>query len=574
MNWNIKNDEENLEKIDFLQDQSFSLHLSVKKILLSRGIDSAEKAKSFLFPEYEEGILDPFLFVDMKKVVSRIKDANEKGEKVLVFGDYDADGITATTILKETLSDLGVDTSIYIPDKEKEGYGLNKDVILKSKNHGFSLMITVDCGISNFEEVEYANSIGVDVIVTDHHHIPKKLPNAVALINPKIKDSGYPFDDLAGVGVAFKVAEAIYEKLMPQKKEQVKWLLDLVAIGTVADCVNLVEENRIIVKYGLLVLSKTRREGLQELFKTGRILVDENNIPDAQKISFQIAPRINAASRMSHAKLAYQLISEKDRVQARLLALEIEEQNNQRRKVTEQVVKDVEKIISEEFQGKKFIFAASEHFPMGITGLVAGRVAGKLSKPTGIVTKGEKESKGSFRSIPQLNIIDAIEKCSKWLEKFGGHAQAAGISIKNENIDNFYKDLNTVIEKELEGKDLKKVIEIDEKVLPSQLDFKLIDDIDKMRPFGMGNPEPVLLMSDLIIQELKWVGSGEKHLKLFLRPNDNSPKIFEAIGFNLNKDFGHLKQGDEVDLVFNIQKDEWNGNKKMQLRIVDLKACS
>ncbi|MFC1608789.1 single-stranded-DNA-specific exonuclease RecJ [Patescibacteria group bacterium] len=571
MNWKVLSDEENLKKIDCLQDQSFSLHKVVKKILISRGIDSVEKAKDFLFPNYESGIKDPFLFSDMEKVVERIKAAKEKNEKVLVFGDYDADGITSTAVLKETLADLGVDTSIYIPDKKKEGYGLNKDVISKSQKHGFSLIITVDCGISNFEEVEHANGLGVDVIVTDHHHVPEKIPNALALINPKIKDCGYPFGDLAGVGVAFKVAEAVYERLMPEKKEQVKWLLDLVSVGTVADCVGLTGENRIIVKYGLLVLSKTRRNGFQELFRTGRINIDENNIPDAQKISFQIAPRINAASRMSHAKLAYQLISEKDRVKARVIALEIEDQNNQRRKVTEQVVKEAEKIAKDEFQDKKLIFAVSEHFPVGVTGLVAGRITGALNKPCCVMTKSEKESKGSFRSIPQLNIIDAIERCSKWLEKFGGHSQAAGISIKNENIDSFYNDLNDIIEKELEGKDLKKAIEIDEKILPSELDFKLVEDLDRLRPFGMGNPEPIFMMSDLIIQELKWVGSGEKHLKLFLRPADGSPKIFEAIGFNLSSEFGDLEQEQEVDLAFNLQKDEWNGNKKIQLRIVDLK---
>ncbi|MDH4330180.1 MAG: single-stranded-DNA-specific exonuclease RecJ [Candidatus Moranbacteria bacterium] len=569
MKWKLRN--EGLEKkVDSKMDQPFSLHPIVERILSSRGIDEGE-IENFLNPDYERDVLDPFLFPDMESVVKRIKRAKDDSEKILIFGDYDADGVTSTVVMKEMLTDFGIETSIYIPDKGKEGYGMSKEVVKKTGEHGFSLIITVDCGISNFDEIEYANELGIDVIVTDHHCVPEKIPNAFAIVNPKMKNSNYPYDNLAGVGVAFKVAQAVYEKLMPEKKEQVKWLLDLVAIGTVADCVSLVGENRTLVKYGLIVLSKTKRIGLQELFRIGRIRIDESNVPDAQMISFQVAPRINAASRMSHAKLAYKLISEKDRAQARLDALEIEEQNKSRQKATEYVVREIKKMIDAEDEQKKVVFVADENFPVGIIGLVAGRIASQYNKPTVVINKDEKESKGSLRSIPQLDIVSVLEECSEFLEKFGGHAQAAGISVKNENLDKLKDKMNEVVEKKLDGKDLTSVIWIDDEVSVNDLSFGLVDNLNKLRPFGIGNPEPAFLIKRLIIQELKWVGNGEKHLKLFLRSSDNSPKIFEAIGFSMNDKFGNLKEGDLIDMVFGIQKDEWNGNQKLQLRIVDLK---
>lgn len=570
MKWKLR-DEEIEKKVGPRKDQPFSLHPIVEKVLLSRGVDGDE-LMNFLSPDYDRDVLDPFLFPDMESVVERIKRAKDEDEKVLIFGDYDADGVTSTVIMKETLSELGIETSIYIPDKEKEGYGMSKDAVRKAGEHEFSLIITVDCGISNASEIEYANSLGIDVIVTDHHCVPEKIPDALAVINPKTEDSNYPYENLAGVGVAFKVAQAVYERLMPEKKEQVKWLLDLVAIGTVADCVSLLGENRTLVKYGLIVLSKTKRVGLLELFQTGGIRVDENNIPDAQTISFQIAPRINAASRMSHAKLAYKLIIEKDRADARLTALEIEEQNKARQKATEYVVREINKMISPEDEKSKMIFVADEGFPVGIIGLVAGKIASAYDKPAVVISKSKKGNKGSLRSIEQLNIMNVLEECSDLLEKFGGHAQAAGITVKDENLEKLKNKMNEVVEKKLEGKDLTSIIWIDQEISINDLSFSLVDSLNKLRPFGVGNSEPNFLIRNLLVQELKWVGNGERHLKLFLRSADNSPKIFEAIGFSMNGKFKNLKEGDLIDLVFGIQKDEWNGNQKLQLRIIDLKV--
>ena len=556
---------------DGLNDQSFSLHPIIINILAQRGFKNEEEIKSFIYPDYEKNLANPFLFMDMKKVMERLHQAKKKKEKILIFGDYDADGITSTLVLKSALGEVGFETFIYIPHKEKDGYGLNTDALKKFAKDDIKLVITVDCGISNIKEVEEAKKLGMDVIITDHHHIPPQVPDALAIINPKLKKSGYHFKDLAGVGVAFKLAQAIYETFLLEQKAQLKWLLDLVAIGTVADMVPLVGENRTIAKFGLLVLSKTKRVGLQEIFKIGRILIDENNFPDAQKISFQIAPRINSASRMSHAREAFYLLAEKDRVSARTMALELESQNTRRQKETTQISAEAEKIVNDSFKNKKFIFIAKKHFPIGTVGLVAGKLANKFNKPTAILRKEKEISRGSFRSIPQINIIEAIEQCKELLIGYGGHSQAAGVRIKNKNLKKFYLKLNKIIEKDLVDKDLTPEVNIDAELLSKDIDFDLIADLKKMEPFGQGNKEPIFLLKNLIIQELKWLGNGEKHLKLFLRPTDGSPKIFEAIGFNFLKEFGNLKIGDKIDIIFNLSKDEWNGNEKIQLKIIDIK---
>lgn len=557
-----------------LDGQALPVHPVVLGILIQRGFRSSAEINSFLFPNYENDVLDPFLFSDMRKAIERLKKAKNKNEKVLISGDYDADGITSSLILKNTLEEIGLETFVYIPHKEEDGYGLNFEALKNFSKKGVSLVITVDCGISNLQEVKKAKKIGLDIIITDHHHVPQELPDALAIINPKLQKSGYPFEELAGVGVAFKLIQAIYETFLFQKKEQLKWLLDLVAIGTIADMVPLVRENRTIVKFGLLVLSKTKRIGLQEIFKTGGILIDENNFPTTQKISFQVAPRINSASRMSHAEKAFFLLDEKDRVTARIMALDLESQNTQRQKETQKISLEIEKVVKNKFNDKKFIFVISEHFPIGILGLVAGRTSNKFNKPTAILKKGKTVSKGSFRSIAQINIIEIIERCDELLESYGGHSRAAGITIKNKNLQKFYKKINKLIEEKLQGKDLTPEIKIDAEIFPADISFELVDDLLKMEPFGQGNKEPIFLLRNLIIQELKWLGNGEKHLKLFLRPTDGSPKIFEAIGFSMLDKFSEIKVNDKINIIFNLSRDEWNGNEKIQLKIIDIKISS
>jgi len=546
------------------------IHPVVLQLLLNRGINNADELEKFFNLNYDTDVHDPFLFSDMEKAIDRIKRAKENQEKIAIFGDYDADGVTATALLYETLTNLGFKKVIpYIPDRQTEGYGMNEPSIDFLAKEGVSLIVTVDCGITNIVEVEKAKSLGIDVIVTDHHHVPKKLPDAAAIINPHVENCGYPFESLAGVGVAFKLAQALYEKMDNSKTDQLKWLLDLVVIGTVADCVPLVSENRVLTKYGLVVLSKTRRVGLLEMFKVGRITIDENNIPDTQKIAFQIAPRINAAGRMDHASISYELMIEKNSVMARDMALEIEDKNKNRQKITAEIVREVRALAENSFKDRKLIFASNEHWQVGILGLIAGRIADEFNKPTAVFQKQGAEFVGSFRSIDQFNIIEALEKCSDLLVRYGGHSQAAGAQVKEENMEKFYEKLSGIIEEDLAGKDIPPNIEIDLEITAADINWDLLEAIKKLQPFGEGNEEPIFLMKNLIVEDVKIVGNGSKHMKLSLRA-ESSPKVFESIGFGLGENKLELKNGDAIDIVFNLQEDEWNGNKKMQLNLVDI----
>ncbi|HOW60317.1 MAG TPA: single-stranded-DNA-specific exonuclease RecJ [Candidatus Moranbacteria bacterium] len=549
---------------------SFPLHPLIVQLLFSRGIATEKEVREFVDPNYETDLNDPFLFKDMEKVIQRLKQACDKNEKVVIYGDYDADGITASIIMKEAFDKLGIDSYVYIPDKHIEGYGINVTAVDTFKEKKVSLIVTVDCGITNITEIKKANSLGIDVIITDHHHVPKNVPPAYAIINPHSSDSKYPFRDLAGVGVAFKVVQAIYQKLIKEKTEQTKWMLDLVAIGTIADCVPLTGENRLFTKFGLLVLTKTRRVGLKELFKVGRIIINENVLPDTRKVSFYVAPRINAAGRIKHANLAFDLVFEKNIAKARELALEIEDQNSQRQKMTDKITDEIKLLAQSLYKDKKFIFAIGEHFPVGILGLVAGKIAQKFNKPTAIFQESEDICMGSFRSIPKLNIIETIEECKDLLVKFGGHAQAAGVSVKKENVEKFYTKIDRIINKKLKDIDLSKEIEIDGEALAENINYDLVEDLEKLKPFGEGNREPVFLIKNLNIKEKKIVGNGNKHIKLFLTTNGSS-NIFESICFNGYEKFIDINEGSNVDILCNIQKDEWNGNKKIQLSLVDMK---
>ncbi len=570
--WKLK---ENSDSFDFSGLDKYNP--LILKLLSSRGISTQEAIENFFDFNY---FISPDLFKisGMNEAVERIILAKERKEKVAIFGDYDADGVTATALLNEVLESLGfANLTYYIPDRQLEGYGMNEKALEFLQKDGVKLIITVDSGVTNFVEVEKAKSLGIDVIITDHHHIPEIFPKAVAIINPHLKNSGFDSpaggSDLAGVGVAFKLAQALYQKIQPEKIDQLKWMLDLVAIGTVADCVELLGENRMFVKYGLVVLSKTRRVGLQEMFKVGRIEISENNIPDTQKIAFQIAPRINAAGRMDHASVSYKLIMEKDRAQARLMALEVESKNQERQKMTTEIVKEIEKIVARDFSDKKFIFAQNTHWPVGILGLVAGKVADKFGKPTVIFQAQEKEYVGSLRSIPEINIVEALEKCSELLSKFGGHSQAAGVRIVPENAEQFCEKMTEIIETELQEKEIISTLTIDLEIKAKDISWEFIADLKKMEPFGMGNKEPVFLLRSMRIVDARMVGNGSKHLKLALKAADDNPKIFDAIGFKLGEEFSSLKKDDLVDIVFTLSEDEWNGSKKIQMKLVDIKMA-
>jgi single-stranded-DNA-specific exonuclease len=549
--------------------KSLSLNPVTLELLLQRGFLKKEEIQKFLNTDYAN-LHSAFDLSGVEEAVTRIIEARDNREKTVIFGDYDADGITSTAILKETLEEIGLEVYSYIPDRNKEGYGINRKALDSIEaEHKPKLLITVDCGISNYEEISDAQKKGMDVIVTDHHSIPKILPKNAILINPKLPGQKYPFRDLAGVGVVYKLAQALYQEIFPDKLGQLKWFLDLVAIGTIADCVPLVDENRIFAKFGLIVLQKTKRLGIQEIIKTGRININEQNPPNAESIAFQIGPRFNAAGRMDHADIALNLLSERDPVKARLAALEIESKNSERQKVTQLVYEEVKKTLDPDVN-HKLIIRKGEHWPLGILGVVAGKIADEYSCPTFILRDTDGLLEGSGRSIEAFDLIAHVSQLDKHLEKFGGHAQAMGIKIKKNKLALFENGLLNLIDKVYTPESWGKTISADIEVDPNTLDWDIISEIKKFEPFGEGNREPVFLSKNIVVQEMKLVGNGQKHLKLRLGVSQSSSKSFEAIFFKGASCAENLKIGDSVSALYNLRSSEWNGNHRIEMNIIDL----
>lgn len=549
---------------------SGTYHPIIETLLKTRGYTDEVSRQHFLFPSFDRDIYDPFLFLQMHTVVERIGEARKNNETIGIFGDFDADGVTSSVIIREALTALGIPIEVYIPEKINEGHGFNILAVDFFESKDIKLVLTLDCGMTNHEAITEAKKRGIATIVVDHHHVPETLPEAYAIINPKIAEETYPFRELCGAGTSFKVAQALFERYLPEKKDQLKWMLDVVAIGTVADVMPLIGENRTIVKYGLIVLSKTRHVGLEEMFSVGKIKIDEDNIPDAHTIGFQIAPRINAASRMAHAMLAHNLLVEKDRPHARVLALELDAHNVARQKISATTTDEVRALALEKFQKRKFIFALDERFPFGIIGLVAGRIASEFHKPTCVLTKGETESRGSFRSIPELNVIEIIEECGDLLKKFGGHAQAAGMTIENKNIDAFYERFDALATAVLADVVTEPELWIDMKIHPEHITPTLVRDLKLFAPFGEGNPEPVFVLENMVIEEARFVGNGENHIKIRFISEEYRMKSFDAIGFSLGKRFPDLKRGDIFDIAFQLSENTWNGSTTLQLKLIDM----
>ncbi len=558
-------------KFRILERRTFSspLHPIVALLLEQRGFLEEDQRLHFLAPQYDRDLHDPFLFSQMSRVVERIKRSLRHAEPLGIFGDYDADGVTSSVVMRESIEALGGRVVVYIPQKDTEGHGLNVHALHFFTEQGVRLVMTLDCGMMNHTEIGEANALGLDVIIIDHHHVPKVLPEAYAIINPKLPGETYPFRDLCGAGTTFKVAQALFRRLAPEKEEQLKWLLDVVAVGTVADVMPLVGENRVLVTYGLIVLSRTRRVGFQEMFRVGRTPFDSEKRPSARDIAFQIAPRINAASRMAHAMLAHDLLMESDTDKASKLAGELEEHNNARRKLSTEMTERVHALVETKYWNKKFIFAVDKEYPFGIVGLIAGRVAHTYRKPTCILSRGASESMGSFRSIPEFDIIEALEKCADLLVKFGGHAQAAGMTIKNENLDAFYERFSALVEDGLREVTTEPELWIDMEIRPTDIVFELVNTLARFAPFGESNTEPIFSLSDMRVKQVRFVGKGDKHLKFLLESSDGL-KSFDAIAFSLGERFSTISEGDRLDIAFTLEENVWNGRSSIQLKLIDL----
>ena len=543
----------------------------ILQLLHNRNIVEQEDIDKFLNPEYINNLHDPFLFRDMKKATKRIWKAIQKKEKIVVHGDYDADGVCSSVIIYDTLKNLGADVSVFLPHREREGYGMNTKTVQKFVDEKNKLIITTDCGITNHDEVDFANKHGVDVIITDHHEAPTELPSAYAVIDPHVKDDNYPFKYLAGSGVAFKLASALItesqdmpEYSLPEGFE--KWLLDMVAISTVTDIMPLLDENRVFVKYGLIVLEKTKRPGLKALLET---IGNRRGKIDTFTIGFQIGPRINAAGRMDHAILAFQLLIEESKEEAEILAKKLQANNVERQKITGNFVQEAKIQIGEVNDEKKLIFAIGKKWPAGIIGLIAGKLADEYYRPTLILTEIDGKVTGSGRSIRELNIVKALEKTQVHFERWGGHSQAGGFTLKSvESLEQFQHDFEKVVEKELMGKKLSPFLEIDTEINLNDVDWKFFGQLDSFQPFGEGNRSPYFLVRGVEVVDMQKVGSTGKHLKLMI--THGSGIVRKAIGFGFGELFDTISIGEKIDVVFEIGVNEWNGNRELELKIIDL----
>lgn len=538
--------------------RKYSLSKLISRILVNRNIVEDEKINVFLNPTRRD-FYNPFLMPDMEKAVARIIKAIETHEKIMIFGDYDVDGITSITVLKKFLLDRGAYVSEYIPNRLNEGYGLNKEAIKHIVDEQYTLMLTVDCGISGIEEIDYANSLGIETIVTDHHEPGDILPNAVAVVDCKRKDNKYPFNQLAGVGVVFKLIQAISQKMNLEEKEYLKYL-DIVCVGTISDIVPLVDENRVITKLGLKLVEVTKNIGLKTLIE----LSGYKKI-DSSTISFGIAPRINACGRMGHAKEALKLFLTENPQEAREIALKLNEYNSKRQEIEKRIFDEaVEQI--EKNNNDEVIVLGKENWHHGVIGIVSSKITDLYFKPSILICFEEETGKGSGRSIPGFDLYEALRKCDTNINRFGGHSMAIGITVEKEKFENFKKDFieyahNSNIS------DIIPIINIDEEVSLKDISVRDVAELKLLEPFGEANKTPLFLLKNLKIHSIRALSEG-KHLKLSLK-DDNY--WIDAIGFNL----GHLSEeyriGDKVDIVGTLEINQYNGRESIQINLKDIR---
>ncbi len=560
----------------------------IANLLYNRDLKTQTEIDTFLNPDYTHDVHDPFLFKQMNKTVDRIFSAIQKQEKIIVHGDYDADGISASVILVSTLKILGAqNVDVFLPHRETDGYGLNLKNVKKFIDNNINLIITCDCGISNFEEIKLAQKNNIDVIITDHHNIPKQIPPAYSIIHPKIPNEPYPDKNLAGGGVAFKLMQALLKTHKKNNKKLnnnlsheafEKWMLDMVAIASVADMVPLIGETRVLTKYGLIVLNKTRKIGLQKLLLEARLMTENGFIKkeiDTNTIGFQIAPRINAAGRMKHANTAYNLFMTNDPITATNLAYELNQNNRERQQLTDSLVKESINIINKEQKDEPVLFILGKNWSTGLVGLIAGRLKEKYYKPTIVMAINDNEITGSGRSIEGFDIISALQEMPEFFSKFGGHPMACGFTLKQTQLlDDFKQKLKQKFLDKTTGLNLQPQLYIDSEINLEDVNWELYDLLDKFKPFGQGNEKPKYLAKNLQIIKVEGVGKDGKHIRLWLKHKTNI--IRKAIGWQLCSNSNKpnwcqkLKPGDIIDMVFEIDVNEWNGNRELQLTIIDL----
>lgn len=550
--------EPNKEKVEEISNK-FNISNLLAKILVNRNVVEDEQIKIFLNPTRND-FYDPFLMPDMEIAVKRILKAIENHEKVIIYGDYDVDGITSTTVLKKFLSERGLDTGYYIPNRLEEGYGLNKNAIEEIAKQKYTLMITVDCGISGIEEIELCNNLGIDTIITDHHEQLEKLPKALAIIDAKRKDNTYPFRGLAGCGVVFKLIQAISMKLGLDDKEYLKYL-DIVCVGTISDIVPLVDENRVIAKLGLMLIEQTKNIGLKTLItESGYKKVDSTTI------SFGVAPRINACGRMGYQNEALKLFLTNNIQEAREITAKLNKYNAQRqskeKEIFEQAISELEK---EDINNLNSIVLCGDDWHHGVIGIVASKIVEKFFKPTILICFEGDEGKGSGRSLPGFDLHDALVSSSEYLEKYGGHEMAVGVSLKKDMYNGFKKKFEEIATAQ-NIKEIQPVIKIDGIITSKDISKETVKEIEKLEPFGEKNKMPIFVYKNLKIDSIRALSEG-KHLKLTLK-DDNL--LINAIGFNLGDLSEEYTIGDKIDIAGVLEINNFGNQEIVQINIKDI----
>jgi len=537
----------------------------LRQILFNRGICSDAEARSFLKAE-PNADTNPLQLTGMQATVDRIHFALEHNEPIAIYGDYDVDGVTATALLVQALEGLGANVRGYIPNRFDEGYGLNKDALDSLKADGVKLVITVDCGIRSPDEALHAQTIGLDLVISDHHHPDGlNLPPALAIINPKQHGDPYPDKDLAGVGIAYKIAEALALKIEGRTSNvELSDLLDLVALGTVADLAPLVGENRSLVRKGLRQIRETKRQGLFSLAGVAEMKIDKVT---AGNIGFMLGPRLNASGRLESALASFELLTTKDFMRAGQLAQQLEVQNRQRQSITKTMQAKAEEMAMSDDPDDFLLFAAHEEFNPGVIGLAASRLTEMYYRPAIVAAVNPEETRGSCRSIPEFHITDALDLCKDLLVRHGGHAAAAGFTVKNGNLPELVTRLKSIAKEKLGGKELRQTLSADMEVALPELNFDVLKNLTYLEPTGYGNPDAVFVSRDVKVRSSRTVGSEGKHLKLTLE--DERGAMFDAIGFRLGDMRSKLPA--RVDVLYTLEANEWNGRTSLQLNLKDIK---
>lgn len=554
--WKYKELDE--EKIDEIV-RKFDVPELLATVLVNRGIVDDEEIRVFLNPTRSD-FHDPYLMPDMEIAVERIIKAINNQEKVIIYGDYDVDGITSITVLKKFLKTCGLETDYYIPNRLSEGYGLNKTAIDYIKEKEYTLIITVDCGISGIEEIEYANSLGIETIVTDHHEPMEVLPPAVAIVDLKRKDNDtYPFKSLAGCGVVFKLTQALGMRLGIDEKEYLKYL-DIVCVGTISDIVPLVDENRVIAKLGLKLVEVTRNPGLKALLNASGYKVVNSNT-----ISFGIAPRINACGRMGYEEEALKLFLTENLAQASEITERLNKYNRDRQEIEKSIYDEAIKMMEKEDPNAQSIVLGSNNWHHGVIGIVSSKITEMYFKPSILICFEGEEGKGSGRSIPGFDLHEALAETAKYLEKYGGHEMAVGLSLKKNNFNRFKE----AFEKYVEEKDITgivPIIEIDKQISLKDIDSNIVKQLDLLEPFGEANRRPVFVYKNLKIDSIRALSDG-KHLKMTLKDGNT---IVNAIGFNMGQLSKEYMIGDRIDVVGTLEINAYNGREMVQINVKDI----